>query len=228
MNSDCLPSDLDVSVTPHVWFDLDDTVWDFTRNSADAMHEFYVERCLSRLWPTFEAWLSAYRAVNSALWERYGRGDIDLATLRSERFRRPLVEAGVGDEEAKALAVDYDADYLRRLAMRKELVPGVRGLLENLVARGFTLGILSNGFAGTQQKKLQSAGIDHLFKYVVLSEEVGVPKPFPEMFRYAEKVCGGTSASCVMIGDNPATDLAGARGAGWLAIDIHDVLKPEG
>lgn len=224
MNSDCLPCDLDVRVTPHVWFDLDDTVWDFTHNSADAMREFYAERHLDRLWPDFESWLGAYRAVNSALWEQYGRGEIDLDTLRTERFRRPLVQVGVTEADARALAADYDADYLCRLASRKALIPGVRELLDDLVARGFTLGILSNGFAGTQQQKLRSAGIEHLFKYVVLSDEVGEPKPFPAMFRYAESVCGGNAGSCVMIGDNPATDLAGARGAGWLAIDIHDVL----
>ena len=36
-----------------------------------------------------------------------------------------------------------------------------------------------------KNKKMRSAGVDKYFKKVVLSEDIGVHKPFPEIFYFA-------------------------------------------
>lgn len=215
---------LDTASTPWIWFDLDDTLWDFRRNSIDALREFYEVHGLSRLWPDEDSWIDSYHAVNTGLWERYSRGEIDESFLRMERFRMPLTEAGVPDDEARRLSAFFDTDYLERLACRSGLVAGARELLDRLHGRGFRLGILSNGFADTQRKKLKVSGIAHYFSHVVLSEEAGAPKPSVAIFRYAERICGAGAHECVMIGDNPSTDIAGALAAGWRACLISDIL----
>lgn len=210
---------------PWIWLDLDDTLWDFKTNSEETLVEFYAAHGLERLWPTAEKWIEAYHAVNHELWERYGRGEIGEAYLRTERFRRPLTEAGMDEEEAERVSAEFDGDYLERLARRSRLLPGALELLESLKAGGFHLGILSNGFADIQRKKLKSSGIEGYFEHLVLSEEAEAPKPSPEIFRYAERLCGAKASECVMIGDNPLTDIAGARAAGWTAYPISDFLN---
>lgn len=217
--------DLSVEKTPWVWFDLDDTLWDFSRNSLETLREFYDVHNLRNLWPTFEAWEKAYHTVNAELWSRYGRGEISTTFLRTERFRRPFTDAGMPENEAEAAAPELDADYLDRLARRERLLPGAHELLCRLQDEGFRLGILSNGFADTQRRKMLSSGIEHFFSHVVLSEEAGAPKPLAEIFRYAERVSGARPSQCVMIGDNRETDIAGALNAGWEAIYIGDILS---
>ena len=211
-----------VADTPFIWFDLDDTVWDFRNNSLDTLREFYEARALDRFWPSPGEWIDSYHAYNGPLWVRYGKGEISLDYLRLQRFIIPFAEAGVHISEAEA--GEFDADYLDRLSRRTRLVPGALDLIARLHAGGFTLGIISNGFADTQRRKLQSSGIERYFSHLVLSEDAGEPKPSPVIFRYAEKVSGAGPRQCVLIGDNPDTDIAGAINAGWQAFLVSDIL----
>lgn len=60
-------------------------------------------------------------------------------------------------------------------------MPHVREALEYL-ASSYNLYILSNGFRELQEQKMRSAGVEGYFKKIVLSEDIGVHKPFPEIF----------------------------------------------
>ena len=89
---------------PWVWFDLDDTVWDFTHNSLEALAQLYRAEHLDRWWADVDAWRDNYHRHNTALWALYTPGKIDRDTLRRERFRRPLLDAGADEATAAALA----------------------------------------------------------------------------------------------------------------------------
>jgi putative hydrolase of the HAD superfamily len=52
------------------------------------------------------------------------------------------------------------------------------------------------------------------FETLTVSEEVGVKKPNPEIFRYALQKAGATAEESLMIGDEMAVDIDGARAAG--------------
>lgn len=60
-----------------------------------------------------------------------------------------------------------------------------------------------------------SAGVDGYFKGIILSEDVGVHKPYPAIFQYALQVVGAEPASALMIGDSWENDVVGACRAGW-------------
>ena len=62
-------------------------------------------------------------------------------------------------------------------------MPHVREALEYL-ASSYNLYILSNGFRELQEQKMRSAGVEGYFKKIVLSEDIGVHKPFPEIFLF--------------------------------------------
>ena len=52
------------------------------------------------------------------------------------------------------------------------------------------------------------------FETLTVSEEVGVKKPNPEIFYYALRKANATAEKSLMIGDEMAVDIDGARAAG--------------
>lgn len=211
-----------------VWIDLDDTLIDFRNNSRAALRRIFQTRSLDTLWPCPEAWTEAYEGHNRPLWVDYAAGRIDGASLRMERFRRPLVDAGMTDSEARALSAHLDSEYLDFLAEESSLLPGAREMLVAIRAKGLRTGILSNGFADVQHRKIAHAGLDGLIDVTVLSDDIGVNKPHPELFAHAQSRTPWPSSPCaqMMVGDNPSTDVAGALNAGWKAIWFNPAGLP--
>lgn len=211
---------IDTSSVHVVWVDLDDTIIDFRANSRAALANLYRQRRFDCLWPTVDDWIAAYERHNISLWVDYSVGIIDNATLRLERFRRPLTDAGMSDAEARKLSPGLDPLYLDLLAQEKRLIPGAPALLAKLRERGFTIGVLSNGFADVQHRKIARAGLADKIDITVLSDDIGVNKPDTRLFRYAQSRTQwpDDASAHLMIGDNPATDIGGALKAGWQAV----------
>ena len=61
---------------------------------------------------------------------------------------------------------------------------------------------------------MQTAGLDGYFDTLVLSDDIGVNKPRPELFMHALQRTGATVEDSIMIGDMFDTDIAGAAGVG--------------
>lgn len=199
-----------------VWIDLDDTLWDFKANSRVALAGLYLDYELCRWFDGEKAWIECYERHNHALWDLYNHALITKEYLMSERFRRPLAE--VGSPMTTEYGRQFDREYLDRLARCTVLIDGAVELLESLRDMGCRIGILSNGFTEVQYRKIRNSGLEPYVDFVVLSDDIGVNKPDVRIFRHAETVCGADAADCIMIGDNPDTDIAGALNAGWQAI----------
>ncbi len=203
-----------------LWFDLDDTLWDMTGNSNIVLRQiFHSDPDVRRAYGNAgaDAWMDTYHSVNSRLWELYADGDIDRATLRTERFAEPLRMAGLSRAEAADAAARLDRDYLWQLGGCTGLVPGALAALRHISAAGIPMGIVSNGFREVQYRKLASGGIDGFFRHIVLSDDTGVNKPDSRFFDCACRSAGVEARQCVIVGDNPRTDIAGALDAGWAA-----------
>ena len=213
----------------HVWLDLDDTLIDFRGNSRLALAEVYEHERFDRLYRTVDEWIENYEFHNRRLWELYNRAEISGDFLRMERFRAPLSDAGVDPERATEMSRRLDPLYLDCLAATPGTVDGARELLEFLKGRGYTVGVLSNGFADVQQRKLETAGLRRLVDIVVLSDDIGVNKPDKRLFDHAMVRVGETDPRRhLMIGDNASTDIAGAVNAGWQAIHFDPAGRHEG
>lgn len=203
-----------------VWFDIDDTIVDFTSNSRQAMDIVYgMTPLLKGLFSSAEAWIETYERHNRQLWARFNNGEINSSYLRVQRFIGPLTEAGCPTEIAHENAAPLDAQYLDILAAQPGMIDGSADLIEGLHKLGLKIGVLSNGFSGIQEKKLVTAGVAGLIDCVVLSDQIDINKPDRRIFEYAmRKTAESNPESHLMIGDNPVTDIAGAINAGWRAI----------
>lgn len=213
-----------------VWLDIDDTIVDFTANSHESMEILYHNTVLlQRCFPTAAAWIEAYEGFNRPLWDMYNNGDITVDYLRRERFAGPLADVGVNRPEAERAADVLDPEYLDILSHRPGVIEGAVELIHHLYRRGYKIGVLSNGFHGTQEQKLITAGVAGMIDAVVLSDDIGVTKPHLPIYEYAMKVAGEPDpARHLMIGDNPSTDIAGAVAAGWYAIHLDPKRRHAG
>ena len=111
----------------------------------------------------------------------------------------------------------------------------INGLLANLNKRQVPWGIVTNGNTATQHGTCRTTGLDRLAPFVIVSEEVGYAKPDPRIFLDALKLTGLASPEQVMfIGDNPRSDIDGAKRFGMKAAWVNrgrkypkDLLTPD-
>ncbi|MDO4164613.1 MAG: YjjG family noncanonical pyrimidine nucleotidase [Bacteroides sp.] len=194
----------------NLFFDLDDTLWAFSQNARDTFEEMYHKHNYDRFFSSFEHFYTLYEHRNLELWDEYGRGEVTKDELNRQRFLYPLEAVGAGDA---ALAKAFSEDFFSVIPTKSKLMPHAREVLEYLAPK-YNLYILSNGFQELQCRKMHSAGIDGFFKKVVLSDDIGILKPRPEIFHFALSATQSELRESLMIGDNPDNDIAGAAGVG--------------
>src|SRR3954471_9330206 len=149
----------------HLFFDLDHTLWDFEANAKETLHELYVRHDLaSRGINNFDAFFNQYSYHNERLWDRYTKGFIKQEELRWKRMWLTLLDFKVADE---SLARNFAAQFLERLPFRKNLFPYTVEILEYLIAKGYVLHLLTNGFENVQHSKLRSSNLQNYFTEVI-------------------------------------------------------------
>jgi putative hydrolase of the HAD superfamily len=114
----------------------------------------------------------------------------------SELFAEALVDA-----EVEATVVDE----------------GASEALERLAADA-SLGVLTNGVADLQRRKLEHHGLFERFDAYLPSYEVGSHKPSPEIFEAARERLD--AEGYVYVGDSMESDIRPARDAGFLPVHL--------
>jgi putative hydrolase of the HAD superfamily len=100
-----------------------------------------------------------------------------------------------------------------------QLAPGARQALAALAARRIRMGIVSN-FDHRLPNILQALDILGYFESVTIPAEAGAAKPDRRIFDAALERLGDLSGRAVYVGDRAIEDVAGARGAGLLPIQV--------
>ena len=201
-----------------VLFDLDHTLWDFTRNSFETLTELYAQHDLDKLnGLSFDQFYNAFNDVNTKLWDQYDRGLLDRDVIRYQRFNMVLDAVNIQHNE---IAANLSRDYLKLSPTKSNLVSGAREVLDYLVLR-YPLYIVTNGFTELQYTKVKSGSIEDYFKKIVTSEMVGHKKPAKEIFDYTLQLGGFDNHEAIMVGDNLLTDISGAANAGIDAVHFN-------
>jgi HAD superfamily hydrolase (TIGR01662 family) len=95
--------------------------------------------------------------------------------------------------------------------------PDTVAVLDELRARGYRLAVLSNN-SPILVHQLRALGISARFETVTYSEEVGVEKPDPGIFRTALERMQISPAEAAHVGDRFRADALGAKSAGVVPI----------
>lgn len=195
-----------------IFFDLDDTLWDFQRN-ANAAFEYILREFDMGL--DIKEFIQVYSPINQKYWKLYRAKEIDRIGLQSKRFEETFAELGLGitPEEGKSI---MDA-YSQQLVKNGYLIMGTLDTMDYLFP-WYNLHILTDGFVDIQDKKLKFSRIYDYFKTVTASDEVGTTKPDYEIFEKALHKAKTRKKDSVMIGDNLDFDVHGAEEFGMDAI----------
>ena len=187
-----------------------------------ALRDIYAHYHLDVLYPTFEDYLNAYKPYNLELWTRYGQSQITKEKLHFERFYRPIENLRLESQESIVrMAHEMGAEFLNLTNNYFSVIPGADEVVRTLAKR-YPLTIISNGFKEVQYYKFAHSGLADCFAHTLISEEVGINKPQPQIFRMALELNDVTADEAIMIGDSYSSDIQGAKNAGIDQIWLHE------
>ncbi len=190
----------------HIFFDLDNTLWDHRKNAYLTIKEIFEREKVSEKYQlNFEEFHKEYFTINENLWAMIRDGKIDKNYIREHRFHDSFMFFGIDDKE---LADKFEHNFLDEILTHNELVEGAIDLLEYLAPK-YTLHILSNGFEEVTYKKCELSGIKNYFATITSADEINIRKPQPEIFEYAMKKSGASKDVSMIIGDDWIADVEG-------------------
>ena len=223
----------------HLFFDLDRTLWDFEKNSENALKELFRNKLSNRI-ESFDRFHRTYKNENALLWKKYGKGKITKDYLRSARFMKTLVKFEIYDNE---LVEELSDGYVNISPRQTALFPNAHESLSYLKDLGYQMHIITNGFKEVQHIKLENCNLTQYFDFILCSDEIGINKPAPEIFAHALANTGAKASESVMIGDDYDVDVMGAIRHGlhgihfdpqgkrknnngdWIIKDLNDIAR---
>lgn len=183
-----------------ILFDVDDTLFDFGQSERAAFGQtFHAFNLSTRL----ETYRTDYKEISSGLWAQLEQGELTLAELGVERYRRLFQKH----------ALDIDADrfnqtYLGYLGKEAQLMPGAVELCDGLT--GVRLAVVTNGFEDVQQSRIKQSPLHNTFEKIITSEAAASQKPQKAIFDYTFSALQLTNKENVLIvGDSLTSDIQG-------------------
>jgi len=102
-----------------------------------------------------------------------------------------------------------------------KVLSSAQALLESIRSRGVKTGVVANSWpepARVLRRDIQEAGLADLLDVVVVSDDIGVRKPQPEIFLHALERLGVAPEDAMFVGDRLATDVQGAGSLGLTTV----------
>ncbi|MBV7440751.1 YjjG family noncanonical pyrimidine nucleotidase [Weeksellaceae bacterium TAE3-ERU29] len=205
----------------HIFFDLDNTLWNHRENSIITLREMFREHKIEEEFNVgFDDWHSVFYDMNELLWADLRDGKITKKDLRERRFKEPFVHFKIEDEN---LSNFFEEQYLKRMTGKNIVVDGAEELLKYLHPK-YTLHIITNGFVEVSEHKVKNSVLNGFFKTLTCADEIGVRKPDPKLFDLALEKANAKKEESIFIGDDWIADIVGANHYGMQSI-YFDSLK---
>ena len=96
--------------------------------------------------------------------------------------------------------------------------------VRKLKLAGYKLGMVSDsdGTPGMKRKRIRQVPFHNLFRAIVVSgEDTPRVKPGHESFSLVAENLRVQPRSCIYVGDNPRTDIEGAKAVGMISVIVH-------
>ncbi len=192
-----------------IYFDLDDTLLDHQAAERAGLSEVHDHFDLFDETPK-EKFFDTYSEVNSEQWRLYSLAKIDRYELQRNRFEQTLEQLGLDSSRYEEVGQFYLSTYRKHW----QWIDGAKEAYEK-ICKHYPVGILTNGFAETQQKKFEDFELNNTARHLVVSEEVGALKPDPRVFEHATKVTGHSASEILYVGNSFPSDVEGGNAYGW-------------
>lgn len=188
----------------YILFDVDNTLLDFSKCSEFALKSAF--ECNNI--PFSSDAENAFHKVNSALWKRVEKGEIDRYELYKIRFSLVFDELGIkGDFES------VENDFRKFIGESSFLIDGAEEILSYLY-KNYTLCVASNAMLSQQKHRLEKAGLSKFFTDFFTSAEIGAEKPSEMFFEKCQEDLNCEKEEMLLIGDSLTADIKGATDFG--------------
>jgi len=188
-----------------VFFDLDGTLYDRDAAMLTLAHDQFA---------AFRDQLQT-RLDERRFTSRFIELDDHGYASRSDVYRRLADEFDLDNW----LTVDLERHFWEAYNRRCEITADTWNTLRTLRTAGKCLGIVTNGQAEWQSRKIDGLGLGSFFDVVLISEQEGIRKPDARIFDRARERCGvARPTEAMFVGDHPDVDVAGAHAAGMVAV----------
>ena len=141
-----------------LYFDLDNTILDFTATEHNAVEQLLKLHNL----PVSDEIIAKYSAINQSWWERFEKGEIEKSQIFEGRFKTFIEFYGF-----KASSEKMAADYFGLLASGHDVIDGAEAVLKYVKNNGYTVCITTNGISKTQYRRIAESGLKRYFDYAV-------------------------------------------------------------
>lgn len=187
-----------------IFFDVDNTLYDqrlYFSSGFKVIAQYLRERyslveesVIARFWALLGAKGSMYPRLFDDLLSCFRIYDDKLVKALLQLFHKAPVDSLVPYEDA--------GDVLPRLT------------------RKYLLGLITNGHADMQRRKVAALGLQDMFSIQVFTAETGYPKPSSHGYEYALKVANIGPQESLYMGDNPHVDFIGAKYVGMHTVRL--------
>ena len=204
-----------------IFFDIDATLVDHDKATELAASNFLQH--FAHLFPYSSVqFLKAWHEVSDRHNELYFRGEVTLIEQRRNRMRELFAHAEpvLSGEEADARFQVYLEHYESNWTLFDDVLPCLDSLAH------LPLGIISNGDLEQQRRKLKQTGLAERFSTVVISSEIGIGKPAPQIFLEACRRAKVSPEECIYIGDRVDVDVLASRAVGMEGVWLNRKKSP--
>ena len=209
----------DRSAVIQLFFDIDRTLWNHEKNVDAVLNELInIFSELSDL-DCNKACIK-FKSINEKLWVDMQKKNYPISHVRNRRFS--LWINHFFPEMATILRINIakklEEMFLSRTPEMNHSYPNAISALLDLYDQGFKLNVITNGPSDSQERKIKSLGLNHVFSQIITSDQVHSYKPNPSIFKNAFKRSKCQPKDAIMIGDSLVCDMLGGKRVGMKTI----------
>ena len=189
-----------------ILWDMDGTLLDFKIAQKEAITQVF--RTIHK--PLTDDIIDLYSRINESYWKRLELGEVTRPELLVGRFRRLFEELGMNDVDVDSVRKEYE----EVLGNVYEYIQDSLGLCKMLQPKCKQY-IVTNGIAGTQNRKIKLSGFRDCMNDCFISEDADYEKPNPKFFEYTfSKIPNFDPERTLIVGDSLTSDIKGGALAG--------------
>ena len=201
-----------------VLFDLDGTLFDYKKAEKYALTNAFADFGINDLSAELT---KKYQDINHEIWQKFEQKKITSVKLRTERFKILFEQEAMDFDPVK-----FSQRYLYHLSQADFYLPKAKELIKYFHGK-VKMALITNGLSDVQQGRYGKSDIKDFVPHIFISEEIGIPKPHPEIFEFIfEQLNFNDKEKALIVGDSLNSDIQGGNNFGidsvWFNQDMME------
>lgn len=127
---------------------------------------------------------------------------------RIDAFNQLINKYNIKEFNAKKLSKDWSNESGSTVYLFDDVIDTFKELKKK-----YKLAIVTNGDYVSQKRKLDNINLYKYLEYTLISDEIGIRKPDPRIYKYALNKMNLKEDECIYVGDSYSRDIVGAKNA---------------